>query len=253
MVLSDRKKYYTGTSGLLLPVPNKEFYPEAFKTASRLHYYSSLFNSIEINSSFYKVPMASTISKWAADTRDNFKFTFKLWRGITHNKGLAFDAQAVNDFMERISAVGNKKGCLLVQFPGSIGLSYRREIEQLLMQVRQADPGSGWKTAVEFRQESWYIPDTYDLLESLGMGLVTHDKLSKGGTFVESEQDFIYLRFHGPEGNYKGSYDDNFLYEYAGYIKEWLIEGKQVFTYFNNTMGSAIANLELLRHYVMEE
>ncbi len=252
MILSD-EKYYSGTSGLLLPVRNKEFYPEAFKTASRLHYYSSLFNSIEINSSFYKVPMASTILKWAADTQDNFKFTFKLWRGITHNKGLAFDPQAIDDFMERISAVGDKKGCVLVQFPGSIGLSYRREIEQLLMQVRQADPGNDWKTAVEFRQESWYVPDTYDLLESLGMGIVTHDKLSQGGTFVESELDFIYLRFHGPEGNYKGSYDDNFLYEYAGYLKEWLLEGKQVFTYFNNTMGSAIANLELLRHYVMEK
>ena len=253
MVLSDQKKYYSGTSGLLLPVPNKEFYPEAFKAASRLHYYSSLFNSIEINSSFYKVPMASTISKWAADTRDDFKFTFKLWRGITHNKGLAFDPQAINDFMERISAVGNKKGCLLIQFPGSIGLGYRREIEQMLMQVRQADPGNDWKTAVEFRQESWYIPDTYDLLEALGMGLVTHDKLSKGGGFVESEMDFIYVRFHGPAGDYRGSYDDNLIYEYAGYIKEWLIEGKQVFTYFNNTMGSAIANLELLRHYVMEK
>jgi uncharacterized protein YecE (DUF72 family) len=253
MVLSDQKKYYSGTSGLLLPVPNKEFYPEAFKAASRLHYYSSLFNSIEINSSFYKVPMASTISKWAADTSDDFKFTFKLWRGITHNKGLAFDPQAINDFMERISAVGIKKGCLLIQFPGSIGLGYRREIEQMLMQVRRADPENGWKTAVEFRQESWYIPDTYDLLETLGMGLVTHDKLSKGSGFVESEMDFIYVRFHGPAGDYRGSYDDNFLYEYAGYIKEWLIEGKQVYTYFNNTMGSAIANLELLRQYVMEK
>jgi len=253
MHLPALQKYYSGTSGLLLPVPNKQFYPEAFKTRSRLCYYGSLFNSIEINSSFYKVPLASTVSKWTADTPDDFKFTFKLWREITHGKGLEFSADHIPLFLERLAGAGEKKGCLLVQFPGSIKPVHRRELEQLLLQIRQADPALEWKVAVEFRHQTWYQTDTYDMLDELDMGLVLHDKLSEGAAFIDAELDFVYVRFHGPEGNYRGSYEDQFLYEYASYIKEWLGDGKEVYTYFNNTMGSAIPNLESLRNYVLED
>jgi len=246
----DITNFYTGTSGLLLPVPNKEFYPEAFKSKSRLCYYGSLFNSIEINSSFYKVPMASTVARWAADTPEEFKFTFKLWRDITHNKGLTFQAEHIHLFLERIALVGDKKGSLLVQFPGSIKLVHMREMEQLLLQVRQADPEKSWDVAVEIRDHSWYQPDTFDMLEALEMGMVLHDKLTEGTALDDSASEFIYVRFHGPGGNYRGSYDDQFLYEYASYIRDWLADGKRVYVYFNNTMGSAIQNLEALRGYV---
>jgi uncharacterized protein YecE (DUF72 family) len=242
---------YTGTSGLLLPVPNKEFYPEEFKSRSRLCYYGSLFNSIEINSSFYKVPLASTVSRWATETPDDFRFTFKLWREITHCKGLNFQAEHIQHFFERIAGAGDKKGSLLIQFPGSIKPVHVRELEQLLMQVRTADPLQTWKIAVEFRHQSWYQADTYDMLDSLDMGLVLHDKLSEGAAFIDSAKDFIYVRFHGPEGNYRGSYEDQFLSEYASYVSDWLTDGKVVYMYFNNTMGSAIQNLETLRNYVI--
>lgn len=246
----NESNFYTGTSGLLLPVPNKEFYPEEFKSKSRLCYYGSLFNSIEINSSFYKVPMASTVAKWAADTPEDFKFTFKLWREITHSKGLAFQSEHIRHFFETIDSAGDKKGSLLIQFPGSIKPVHMRELEQLLLQVRQADPEQAWKTAVEFRHQSWYQTDTYDMLDALDMGLVLHDKLREGTALTESARDFVYLRFHGPGGNYRGSYEDQFLAEYASYIREWLEDGRIVYVYFNNTMGSAIHNLETLRQYV---
>jgi uncharacterized protein YecE (DUF72 family) len=251
--MEEKLDFFTGTSGLLLPVPNKEFYPEAYKTKSRLCYYGSLFNSIEINSSFYKLPMASTVARWAADTPDDFRFTFKLWRDITHNKGLVFAESDVPLFMERIAGAGDKKGCLLVQFPGSIKPVYMQELEQLLMQIRNANEDlKQWKVAVEFRHASWYQSDTYEMLEALDMGLVLHDKLIEGAKMLDVDTDFVYVRFHGPNGNYRGSYDDNFLYEYASYIREWLADGKQVYAYFNNTMGNAIQNLESLRNYVLE-
>lgn len=250
MLSKGNGNYYSGTSGLLLPVPNKEFFPESFKNKSRLNYYGSLFNSLEINSSFYKVPMQSTVAKWAADVPDDFRFTFKLWRDITHYKGLVFKPEAISDFMKIINAAGDKKGCLLVQFPGSIKQVYYREVEQMLFYIRQADPDNQWKVAVEFRHQSWYQQDTYDLLEQNGMGLVLHDKLTEGGQLITSSAGFVYLRFHGPSGDYKGSYEDDFLYEYASYIKEWLSDGKQVYTYFNNTMGNALENLVTLRRYI---
>lgn len=248
--MSPHPNYYTGTSGLLLPVPNKAFYPEEFKEKSRLCYYGSLFNSIEINSSFYKLPMAATVRRWATETPDEFRFTFKLWREITHCKGLDFQADHIAQFMGRINEIGEKKGSLLIQFPGSIKPVHVRELEQLLLHVRDTDPDKQWKVAVEFRHQTWYQPDTYDLLNELDMGLVLHDKLKEGGEFAETETDFVYVRFHGPGGNYRGSYDDQFLAEYASYINEWLADGKEVYTYFNNTMGSAIENLQLLQTYI---
>ncbi len=251
--MQTKPDFFTGTSGLLLPVPNKECYPEAFKSKSRLRYYSSLFNSIEINSSFYKPPLATTVSKWAADTPVDFKFTFKLWRNISHNKGLAYSEQDISLFMERIAGAGEKKGCLLVQFPGSIKLAYLREMEQLLLKLKAANMEiKPWKVSVEFRDASWYQPDTYDLLETLNIGMVLHDKLRGEAMLQEVAADFVYLRFHGPNGSYRGSYEDHFLYEYASYVREWLSEGKQVYAYFNNTMGNAIQNLESLRNYILE-
>jgi len=244
--------YFSGTSGLLLPVPNKLHYPEAFKDKSRLCYYGSLMNSIEVNSSFYKIPMATTVRKWAQEVPEGFKFTFKLWKEITHQKGLVFSPDAVRLFMETIAQAGDKKGCLLVQFPPSVKMGNFRQLEQLLRQVRENDAGFSWKTAIEFRHPSLYHQDVYDLLNNYQMGLVIHDKPPAHTPLSDSELDFIYLRFHGPDGSYRGSYGDDVLYEYSEYIKEWLSLGKTVFVYFNNTMGDAILNLETLKRYVAE-
>ena len=94
-----RGKFYGGTSGLVLPVANKLAFPPAYQDKSRLTYYASLFNSLEVNSSFYKIPMA-TIKRWAIEVPEGFKFTFKLFKGITHNKGLVFEDALVEKFMQ---------------------------------------------------------------------------------------------------------------------------------------------------------
>ena len=82
--------FYSGLSGLQLPI-HKYQYPPPFENANRLTFYASLFNSIEINSSFYRIPQTATVAKWADSVPENFKFTFKLWKGITHSKGLNFN------------------------------------------------------------------------------------------------------------------------------------------------------------------
>lgn len=248
--MEDQGAYYTGTSGLLLPVPNKQFFPPEFKDKSRLNYYGFLFNSLEVNSSFYKVPMASTVQKWAEDVPEGFKFTFKLWRGITHNKGLAFDPEAVSRFMKVIDPAGSKKGCLLVQFPPGIRAAARKPFEQLMVHILDADPYRTWKIAVEFRHASWYQESVYNWLQERQLALVLHDKTGSATPVVEQWAEFVYLRFHGPDGDYKGTYAEDLLAEYAAYIREWQIEGKDVYVYFNNTIGDAIANLNTLRAFL---
>ncbi|MDR6782794.1 uncharacterized protein YecE (DUF72 family) [Pedobacter africanus] len=243
--------YYSGTSGLLLPVRNKLFYPEAFRDKSRLCFYGSLMNSLEVNSSFYKVPKAATVAKWAHEVPHDFRFTFKLYRGITHNKHLAFDPEAVKHFMEVIDQAGHKKGCLLVQFPPSVSISELRQLALLMDVLRAADPESKWNIALEFRHISLYRDEVYRLLNTYGMGMVIQDKPPAVTPMLETALPFIYLRFHGPDGRYGGSYEDEVLYEYAGYIRSWLQEDKTVFCYFNNTMGNAIANLFTLKDMVL--
>lgn len=81
--------FYSGLSGLALPIP-KYLFPEPHRNSSRLTYYASLFNSVEINSTFYKLPMQKTVSKWAGEVPENFRFTFKLWKEITHVPGINF-------------------------------------------------------------------------------------------------------------------------------------------------------------------
>jgi len=242
--------FYSGTSGLVLPVPNKQAFPPEFRERSRLCYYASLFNSIEVNSSFYKVPMGATVKRWLDDVPDNFKFTFKLWRDITHNKGGIFDPQAVAHFMNVINNAGGKKGSLLVQFPPSFRADNLPQFTNLLQCIRQTDPDNSWQTAVEFRHVSWYQDKTYYLLDQYQMGMVIHDMPASATPMMATEVDFIYARFHGPGGKYSGGYPDDFLQEYAGYIKNWLADGKTVYAYFNNTIGDAVANLATLNSFV---
>ncbi len=244
--------YYSGTSGLLLPVPNKLYYPEEFKEKSRLCYYASLMDTIEINSSFYKMPMGATVRKWAGDVTPEFRFTFKLFKEITHHKDLAFDPTVVSRFFEIINNVGEKRGCLLVQFPPSIKISHLAQLKFLMTVLRDNDASMNWKIALEFRHPSLYVEEIYELLAFYQMAMVIHDKTPANSPVRETHPNFIYLRFHGPAGNYRGSYSDDVLYEYASYVTEWLREGKKVYVYFNNTMGNAHGNLNLLRQIVRD-
>lgn len=194
--------------------------------------------------------MAKTVRKWAESVPGDFRFTFKLWREITHVKELAFKNEDVDRFMQTIAEVENKEGTLLVQFPPSLGLKYSSRVFDLLERIALSNADGRWRIALEFRNESWYTDEITGLLRGMGAGLVLHDKLSAANTLLPSASAFIYLRFHGYNGDYRGSYEDDFLYEYAQYISEWIREGKEVFVYFNNTRGDAVNNLLTLNEYV---
>jgi len=244
------KTAYSGTSGLVLPVANKNLYPGAFADKSRLTYYASLFNSVEINSSFKKVPRASTIERWAASVPKNFQFTFKCPGGITHIKELIFVPEDVTNFFQVINAVGKNKGCLLVQFPGKLNIEYTKPLEKLLKIIRQTDPKNQWKVAIEFRNVSWYHQDIYDLLQANSMSMVLHDMPSSAPLLTGGKSDFVYVRFHGTDKGYRGSYSDEVLLTYAQFIKTWKNEGKDVYVYFNNTLGNAVNNLITLNGFI---
>jgi len=124
----------------------------------------------------------------------------------------------------------------------------------MLSNLFHADADRTWKIALEFRHNSWYTESLFEYSEENRISIVLHD-IPASATPLDyyAVSDAVYLRFHGPGGKYRGSYDDDVLYEYASYIKEWQEEGKTVYVYFNNTMGDAVRNLETLNRIIKGE
>ena len=244
--VKQRGRIRIGTSNVVVP-GNKKTFPPAFQLKSRLHYYSSIFNTAEINSCFYKTPMLTTYEKWSLDVPDDFQFSLKLSREITHSKELQGELACMEKFMNSASGTGNKKGCLLIQFPGKITLDYFEKVEKILHELQQQDEMNQWRKAVEFRNPSWYTGETRELLDEYDAAMVLHD-IPKAKIFeVFGNASFVYIRFHGPKGDYRDCYTDNFLQAKAAEIRSWLDEGKDVYAYFNNTIGSAYDNAVSLK------
>jgi uncharacterized protein YecE (DUF72 family) len=238
---------YFGTSGLVLPVPNKQAFPPEFRTGTRLTFYASLFNSLEVNSSFYKIPLPKTFSKWITEVPENFRFTVKLWRGITHEPQLSFTPADVDKFMYAAGHLETKKGCLLIQLPPALQADKADQLRRLLEQIKRSDPQQDWNLAVEFRNRTWYTPEIEQLLARFQTTRVLHDMPASKIMETTGDLPFVYLRFHGPAGDYKGSYGKAVLKGYAEMIQEWKTKNKEVYVYFNNTIGDAITDLEILR------
>ncbi len=244
--------FYCGTSNVELPVPNKSHFPEDYKDKSRLCYYANLFNTVEINSSFYKIPMRRTVERWATEVPEHFRFTFKLWKGITHAKELVYDAADVHKFMQAVNGAGERRGCLLLQLPASVKRSSLQKIRRLLDELSTADELDRWHLAIEFRDRSWYDDTVYEILEQYSASVVVHDMPASATPLIDMETQFMYMRFHGVAGDYRGSYDEDLLRDHAASVKEQLNNDKPAFIYFNNTIGSAVQDAMRLREYVME-
>jgi uncharacterized protein YecE (DUF72 family) len=232
---NDQKGLYIGTSGISVPIPRSD-YPEGFKESSRLVYYSSKLNSLEINSTFYRLPQEATLMRWQQEVPTEFTFTFKLPKIISHAQQLLFDGNDIQQFLNTVANVRNK-GCILIQLPPSRSIEAFAALQSLLKALKP----SQWKLAIEFRNETWYTDEVMDLLKHYSAAVVMHDH-KKGVFFNVIPQPFYYLRFHGPESNYRGTYTDEALQQFSGYINDFLRQGKEVYCYFNNTMGAAFEN-----------
>ncbi|WP_207496985.1 DUF72 domain-containing protein [Aridibaculum aurantiacum] len=249
--MTEKGKLRIGTSGIVLP-GNKETFPATFHGKSRLINYASLLNTVEINSTFRKIPRATTFLRWAEETGPGFQFTLKLVKTVTHVKPLQPDLNALQSFIEAANHLGNKKACLLVQFPGSITSAYEQQVQQVMHNLHLADHEENWLKAVEFRSDTWYNDDLIDKLQQWKATLVLHDMLKSNNLHLHPSTSFCYFRFHGPTGDYRGSYSTTFLQGQAKKIAALLAEGKDVYVYFNNTMGNAFENAVQLRGLIDE-
>ena len=164
-----------------------------------------------------------------------------------HAKELVFNEADIEMFIQRAYFLQDKKGCILLQVPGKITLDYFNQVKEILKVITNAEHTSEWNKAIELRNASWHTGENFELLNEYNASMVLHDFPKGKIEEVNYQADFIYLRFHGPTGNYRGSYSYEFLTQKADQIKEWRNNGKNVYAYFNNTGGEAYQNAHTLK------
>lgn len=234
---------HVGTSGWSYDHWEGVIYPQGAPPRERLAYYVQHFQTVEINSSFYHWPADSTFTSWRRRTPDGFSITIKAPRGLTHGARLYSPERWIARISHSLHELGAKRGMLLVQLPPEMPYDEAR-LAYFLSHVP-----SWLRVALEFRHASWHHEATFGLLEQYGAGYCV---MSGAGLpcVLRATAPFVYVRMHGPDHShlYAGSYSDDDLRWWTERIHEWRVQGREVFTYFNNDgFGNAVRNAYRLR------
>ena len=227
------------------------FYPERLPAARWLDYYAGRFETVEVNNTFYRLPERSTFAAWRAEVPPSFLFAVKASRFLTHMKRLRDPDEPLARLFSRASALGRQLGPVLYQLPGNFHIDLQR-LDSFLTALPRVLSGKRLSHVMEFRHSSWYVRETFHLLERRKVALCLHDQ--HGSAIVEPfVGPFVYVRFHGTSGMYRGSYSGRQLDRWAQRLAEQTAIGKRVFAYFNNDPEAvAVANAQRLRAAVEE-
>jgi uncharacterized protein YecE (DUF72 family) len=206
------------------------FYPERCPPARWLRYYAQYFDTVELNNTFYRLPRASAVARWVAESPPGFVFAVKVSRYVTHIKRLVDTDKHLPLLLERIEPLlrSPKLGPLLWQLPPT----FRRDDERLAAALQSFPPAL--RHALEFRHESWFADDVMALLREHNVALVIADR-PEIASFQTHEltADFTFVRFHHGTRGLRGNYSEGELDEWADRIRGWSERG-DVFAYFNN-------------------
>lgn len=226
MSQSDRRRFI-GTSGWSYDHWDGPFYPGGLDAKSRLDYYAARFASVEINNAFYQLPSQKTLQSWRQTVPAEFVFAVKASRYITHMKKLNNPQESLDRFISRMDTLGDKLGPILFQLPPNWGFDGER-LSDFLAQLDKKH-----RYAFEFRDHSWLNDQTYELLAEHGAAVCIYD-LDGFTSPKKLTASFVYIRLHGPEGPYQGSYDTGSLSGWAGAISAWSRKGLDCYCFFDN-------------------
>ncbi len=221
-------------------------YRPGLAPAKRLARYAEVFDTVELNASFYRWPKDSTFTAWREQLPDGFAMSVKAHRGLTHYRRLASPEPWIERFERCWQLLGDRRGVLLVQ----LHPEHHRDSssEERLDSFLHSVP-TPIRVAVELRHPSWDAPAVYALLEHHRAAYVV---MSGAGLrcIPRATTDLVYVRMHGPDPGaiYTGSYTPTDLRWWADRITKWDGEGRDVWMYFNNDLGGhAVRNALSLR------
>jgi len=226
-----------GTAGWALPAVHRHHFQG---DGSHLVRYARVFNAVEINSSFYRPHLRSTYARWAASVPENFRFSVKMPKTITHESCLVGTDAALDAFIDQASGLGARLGCILVQLPPSFAFE-SAVAASFLAELRKRYGGD---VAVEPRHPTWFAPASTSVLDDFRCAQVAADparvpEAADPGAWT----GFAYWRLHGSPEMYRSSYTEDFLERLAANLVRARREDKTVWCIFDNTMlGAALAN-----------
>jgi uncharacterized protein YecE (DUF72 family) len=231
-----------GCSGWNYPHWRELVYPRGLPARRWLEHYAGIFDTVEVNATFYRLPKRESVASWVGETPDGFLFAVKASRYLTHMKRLTDMARGVERFYERIEPLVSspKLGPVLWQLPEN----FHRNDERLASALAQLPFG---RHCFEFRHPSWFVEDIYALLRRHRVALVIGDHPRRRFQTHELTTDWTFIRFHHGSRGRNGNYSERELQEWADRITEWR-RRVEVFAYFNNDWnGYAVKNAGRLK------
>jgi uncharacterized protein YecE (DUF72 family) len=239
-------KLFIGTSGFNYKDWRTIFYPKGLPENRWLAFYAQRFNTVEVNATFYRHFARDVLVKWRDSTHDDFCFTLKGPRTITHVKRLQDINAELGRFLDSAQGLQQKLSVILWQFPPSF--KYETMHERLAEFLALLPIGI--RQAFEFRDKSWFKDELYALLNRHNAGFVINDSSRFPATEAVTG-DFMYVRFHGPGRLYASSYSTEQLSTWADKIRSRL-DSHDVYCYFNNDFGGrALRNAVELRDLIV--
>ena len=236
--------WWIGCSGFHYKEWKEVFYPKKIPQTKWFQFYCEHFNTIELNTTFYRFPRTDALQSWYNKSPVNFKFSVKGPRLITHYKLFNDCERLLGDFYASVyEGLQEKLGCVLFQLPASVKYSD----DMLAKIVANLDPS--FDNVVELRDVSWWNKKVFDTLKKNKISFcgISHPKLPED---VVKNNSILYYRFHGAPVLYKSEYKEDFIKEITQEIKH---SGrfKDAYIYFNNTWGTgALANARQMQDLI---
>jgi uncharacterized protein YecE (DUF72 family) len=226
-----------GCSGWNYADWRERIYPKGLPPSKWLAHYATLFDTVEVNTTFYRLPRVEAVARWVEQSPPGFVFTVKASRYLTHVKRLRELGDGVQRFYAHIEPLARspKMGPVLWQLPRT----FKRDDERLAGALEALPPG---RHCFEFRHDSWFADETYELLRRHRAALVIGDHPQRPFQTHELTADWTFIRFHYGHRGRNGNYSDRELEEWAARIADWRSRF-DVYAYFNNDWsGFAVRN-----------
>ncbi|MCY0387414.1 DUF72 domain-containing protein [Robbsia sp. Bb-Pol-6] len=206
---------------------------------SHLERYAQVFSAVEINSSFYRPHQPKTYARWAASVPDAFRFSVKIPRTISHELRLRDAESALREFVQEVTPLGKKLGCLLLQLPPGLALdpATARPFFALLRHLTTAH------IVCEPRHATWFTEAGAETLQHAGVACVRADPAPVAGVEPVGDPSTLYIRLHGSPEMYYSAYDEPFIDALAARMIDARNANAEVWCIFDNTArGEAIPN-----------
>jgi uncharacterized protein YecE (DUF72 family) len=222
-------------------------YPQKLPQRRWLEHYATLFDTVEVNATFYRLPKRATVEHWVEQTPEDFLFAIKASRYLTHIKRLRELRGRIERLVEPLEPLmqAGKMGPLLWQLPEN----FHRDDERLA-EALKAFPKL--RNCIEFRHPSWFAPEVLELLREHGVALVIGDHPERRFQSLEPTADWVYVRLHFGARGRRGNYSEAELEIWRRRITAWRTR-HEVFVYANNDWeGFAVRNATWLRRHLAD-